>query len=85
MSDSQNNQFYQNDLDLNPKTLVLKHNLDMVKMYLNTKNEVFMSSHSKVMTQMDKHRHTDTWYEKITFPHMQTVIICRTIFSDQII
>ena len=36
MSNSQNNQFYKSDPDLNPMTLILKHNLDMVKMYHHT-------------------------------------------------
>ena len=58
VSNSQNNQFYQNDLDLDPLTLILKLDLDMVKMYHQTKDEVTMSSHSKVTTRMD--RHTDT-------------------------
>ena len=29
-------------LTLNPMTLILKHDLDMVKIYLHTKNEVPM-------------------------------------------
>ena len=37
------------DLDLNPMTLVLKPDLDMVKMYLHTKNEVPSYSGSKVI------------------------------------
>ena len=32
------NQFYKSDLDLDPMTLVLKLDLDMVKMYHHTKN-----------------------------------------------
>ena len=35
--------------------LVLKFDLDMVKMYHHTKNEVSMSRHSKVIAQTDKH------------------------------
>ena len=47
MSDSQNNQFYKSDLDLDPMTMALKLDLDMVKMYHHTKNDVSMSRHSK--------------------------------------
>ena len=41
--------FYSFDLDHNPMTLVLKLDLDMVKMYLHTKNEVPSYSGSKVI------------------------------------
>ena len=43
-------------------TLILKLDLDMVKMYHHTKNENSMSRHSKVIAQTDTHtdRHTDT-------------------------
>ena len=58
MSNSQDNQFYKTDLDLDPMTLVLKLDLDMVKMYHHTKNEVSMLRHSKVIDQTD--RQTDT-------------------------
>ena len=37
------------DLDLNPMTLVLKLDLDMIKMYMCTKNEVPTFSGSKVI------------------------------------
>ena len=50
-------------------TLILKLELDMVKMYQNTKNEVSMSRHSK---------DTHTQYENITFPHRQVVINANT-------
>ena len=40
VSNSQNSQFYKSDLNLDPVTLALKLNLDMVKMYHHTKNEV---------------------------------------------
>ena len=40
MSNSQNNQFYQSNLDLDPMTLILRLDLEMVKMYLNAKNEI---------------------------------------------
>ena len=36
----ENMMFYSFDLDLKPMTLVLTLDLDMVKMYLHTKNEV---------------------------------------------
>ena len=41
--------FHPFDLDLNPMTLILKLDLDMVKMYLHAKNEVPSYSGSKVM------------------------------------
>ena len=43
MFNSQNSQFYKNDLGLDPMTLVLKLDLDIIKMYHHTKNEVSMS------------------------------------------
>ena len=54
---SQNNQFDENDLDLYPMTLVLKLDLDIVKMSHHTKNEVFMSRHSEVIALTDTHTH----------------------------
>ena len=39
-------------------TLILKLDLDIVKMYHHTKNEVSMSTGSKVIVQTDKHTHT---------------------------
>ena len=56
--------------------LVLKLDLDMVKMYHYTKNEVSMLLHSKVIV---RHRHiytdgqTDRQYENINFPHTRAV------------
>ena len=43
-------------------TLILKFDLGMVKMYLHTKNEVSMSSGSKVIAQKDRNtdKQTDT-------------------------
>ena len=70
MSNSQNSQFYKSDLD--PMTLVLKLDLDMVKMYHHTKNEVSLSRHSKVIACTDRQTHRQ--YENITFPHTQAVI-----------
>ena len=70
---------YQNDLDLDPMTLILKFDLDMVKMSHHTKNEVSMSRHLKVIAQTDRqtHRHTDRkthrQYENITSLHMWAV------------
>ena len=45
---------YQNDLDLDLMTLILKLDLGMVKMSHHTKNDVFMSSYSRTDTQMDR-------------------------------
>ena len=47
------------ELDLDPITLVLKLDLDMVKMYNQTKNEVSMSRHSKVLAQTDSQTEPD--------------------------
>ena len=52
--------FYEMPLTLTPITLILKLDLDMVKMYHHTKNEVSMSTGSKVITQTDTDRHTHT-------------------------
>ena len=38
LKDRENMMFYSFDLDIDPMTLVLKLDLDMVKMYLHTKN-----------------------------------------------
>ena len=47
-------------------TLTLKLDLDMVKMYHHTKNEVSMPRYSP-------NGQTDTQYENITFPHTRAV------------
>ena len=43
-------------------TLILKLDLDMVKMYYHTKNEVSMSRHLKIIAHTDRQtdRQTDT-------------------------
>ena len=67
-------------------TLILKLYLDMVMMYLHTKNEVSMSSGSKVIVCTGGHtdRQTDTdiqtdtqteMTENITYPHTRVVNI----------
>ena len=62
-------------------TLVLKLDLDMVKMYHYTKNEVSMLRHSRVIACTDKQTdrqidtQTDRQYENITFPHRRVVNI----------
>ena len=43
-------QFYLLDLDLYPMTLVLKLDLHIVKIYVNTENEVDDFSSTKVIT-----------------------------------
>ena len=75
-------------------TLKLKLDLDMVKMYLHTKNEVSMSRGSKVIawTGRNTNRHTDRQMdrqtdmtENITYPHMWVVIINRqysAVYTD---
>ena len=67
-------------------TLILKLDLDMVKMYLHTKNEVSMWSSSKVIAWTDRntdrqtHRQADTQTDtqtdmtkNITYPHTWVV------------
>ena len=45
--------FYSLDLDLHPMALILKLDLNMVKMYLHTKKEVPSCSGSKVIAWTD--------------------------------
>ena len=66
MSNSKNNQFCKSNLYLDPVTLVLKLDLDMVKMYHHTKNEISMLRHSKVIVQKDRHTHTHTEMDRHT-------------------
>ena len=54
------------DVDLDSMTLILNLDLDMVKMWQHTKNEVSMLTGSKVITQTDTHTHTHTHYENVT-------------------
>ena len=58
------------DLDLDPMTLILKLDLNMVKMYLYTENEVPSCSSSKVIAWTD--RQTDTQRDRQTDTHRQT-------------
>ena len=53
------------DVDLGQITLILEFDLDLVKMYRHTKNEVSASNASKVIAQT--HRQTQT---KILPTHM---------------
>ena len=52
-------------------TLLLKLDLDMVKMYHHTKNEVSMSKHSKVIACTDRQTHRQ--YGNIPFPRTRAV------------
>ena len=56
LKDRENMMFYSFDLDFDPITLVLKLDLDMVKMYLHYKNEVPSYSCSKVIVEDDLRR-----------------------------
>ena len=58
------------DLDL--MTLVLKLDLDVVKIYLHTQNEVPSYGSSKVIAWTDRQTHSS---EIITYPHMRMVNI----------
>ena len=59
-------------------TLILKLDLDIIKMYHHTKIEVCMSTHSKVIARTDRLTHTDTHThthdENIPLPYMRKVI-----------
>ena len=62
-------------------TLILKLDLDMVKMYLHTKNEVSMLRGSKVIacTNRNTDRQTDRqtdMTENITYPHTRLLKMC---------
>ena len=64
-------------------TLILKIDLDVVKMYLHTKNKIFMWSISKVIAWTDRHTYTqEDMSENITYPHTQVVII-KEIFTRE--
>ena len=78
-------------------TLILKLDLDMVKIYHHTKNEVSMSRHSKVIAQTDtqtdtltdRQTHTHRQYENIAFPHTRAVkkpetpLILQSFYADK--
>ena len=79
MSNSSNDQFLKSDLDLYPIALILKFDPDVNRMYHNTKSEVSMLRHSKVIDRTHRHtdmqtdRQTDRQYENSTFSHTRTV------------
>ena len=62
-------------------TLVLKLDLDMVKMYLCTKNEIFSYSSSKAVAQTD--RHTDTYRDRQTQLKLLPIHIGNLKFEPQ--
>ena len=53
-------------------TLILELALAIVKMSHHTKNEVFMSRHSKVIARKDRQTHRQ--YENMTFSHTRAVM-----------
>ena len=60
--------------------LILKLDLDIVKMYHHTKNEVSMSTASKVIAWTDRHTHTHTHTTKtLPLPHTREVKINVTL------
>ena len=67
--------FYQFDLGLDPMTLILKHDLDIVKRYVCTENEASTFNSSKVIVWTDRytdrqiHRHTDTQMDRFKWKH----------------
>jgi len=58
------------DLDLGPMTLILDADLNILKLYLRTKNEVCRSRHSNVRARTAQTCAT----ENITTPHSQVAI-----------
>ena len=54
-------------------TLICKVDLDIVKMYRHTKNEVSMSTGSKDIVRTDTDRHTDMT-KTLPLPHKREVI-----------
>ena len=60
LKDRENMMFYSFDHDHDPMTLVHKLDLDMVKMYLHTKNKVPSYSSSKVIARTDTQTDTNT-------------------------
>ena len=68
--------------DLDPMTLILKLDLDMIKMYHHTKNEVSMSTGSKVIARTDTQteRHTDMT-KTLPLPHTRQVKTFNSIFN----
>ena len=70
-----NMKFYSFDLD--PMTLVLKLDLDIIKMYVCTKDEVPIFSSSKVNIWTD--RQTDRLNWNYYLPHTRMVIIVITV------
>ena len=68
----QNLPFYFHDLELDPMTLVLKFDLDMVVTYQYTKYEVNRSICSKVIVW--KERHTDIQTQTDRQTHRQTCV-----------
>ena len=58
MFNSPKSPFYQSDLD--PMFLVLKLDLDVVKMYHHTKNKVFMLRHLNVIARTGTDTQTDS-------------------------
>ena len=59
--------------------LILKINLDMVKIYYHTENEVSRLTHSKVIAQTDTHTITDTTK---TLPLLHTREVIKYLFLN---
>ena len=57
------------DLDLDPMTLILKLDLNIVKMYHHTKNEVSRSTCSKSIAQIGTQKDTQTDTQRHTQKH----------------
>ena len=59
--------------------MILEHDLDMVKMYYHTKNEVSTSTHSKGIARTDRQTHTHTHTDMtktLPLPHTWEVMKC---------
>ena len=55
------------DLDLDTMILIYERAIDILKMYLHTKNEVSRSTFSKVKAQTGQKRQTDTQTDQCDF------------------
>ena len=62
-------------------TLILIFDLDMVNMYHHTKNEVSMSTGSKVVARIDRQIHTHKQIDTHTETHRQDENITSTAYA----
>ena len=71
MSNSQNNQFYKSDLD--PMNLVLKLDIDIIKMYHYIKNEISVCQGIQKLYPEQVDRHTDRHSDILSHRHTDSM------------